>query len=70
MAAADVLYLTPVEKVDSISAPIDSSHEVFKNLMANLVSIQKNCPEFQLLNPKFVQGNRLSLPLEVYKQIV
>ena len=70
MAAADVLYLTPVEKVDTISAPIDSSHEVFKNLMANLVSIQKNCPEFQLLNPKFVQGNRLSLPLEVYKQIV
>jgi len=70
MAPADVLSLTPEHKVDSISAPIDSGHEVFQKLMANLVTIQQNCPEFQLLNPKFVKGGRLSLPLNVYKQIV
>ena len=70
MAPADVLSLTPEYKVDSISAPIDSGHEVFQKLMANLVTIQQTCPEFQLLNPKFVKGGRLSLPLDVYKQIV
>ena len=70
MAPADVLSLTPEHTVDSISAPIDSGHEVFQKLMANLVSIQQTCPEFQLLNPKFVKGGRLSLPLDVYKQIV
>jgi len=70
MAPADVLSLTPEHNVDSISAPIDSGHEVFQKLMANLVSIQQTCPEFQLLNPKFVKGGRLSLPLNVYKQIV
>ena len=70
MAPADVLSLTPEHKVDSISAPIDSGHEVFQKLMANLVTIQQTCPEFQLLNPKFVKGGRLSLPLNVYKQIV
>jgi len=70
MAPADVLSLTPEDNVDSISAPIDSGHEVFQKLMANLVSIQQSCPEFQLLNPKFVKGGRLSLPLDVYKQIV
>ena len=70
MAPADVLLLTPEHNVESISAPIDSGHEVFQKLMANLVSIQKICPEFKLLNPKFVKGGRLSLPLNVYKQIV
>ena len=70
MAPADVLSLTPEHNVESISAPIDSGHEVFQKLMANLVSIQQTCPEFQLLNPKFVKGGRLSLPLDVYKQIV
>ena len=38
--------------------------------MANLVSIQESCPGFELLNPKFVKGGRLSLPLNVYQQLV
>jgi hypothetical protein len=70
MTPANILRLTPTNSVDTISAPIDSDHEVFQKLMANLVSIQQKCPEFQLLNPKFVRGGRLSLPLNVYKQIV
>jgi hypothetical protein len=70
MAPADVFSLTPEQSVESISAPIDSGHEVFQKLMANIVSIQQTCPDFQLLNPKFVKGGRLSLPLNVYKQIV
>ena len=70
MSPADILNLTPSQNVEFISAPIDSNHQVFQKLMANLVSIQESCPGFELLNPKFVKGGRLSLPLNVYQQLV
>lgn len=70
MEPADILMLTPPSTVDSISAPIDSDHQVFQKLMANMEAIEQKCPGFQLLNPKFISGGRLSLPLNVYKQIV
>jgi hypothetical protein len=70
MSPADILNLTPSQNVEFISAPIDSNHQVFQRLMANLVSIQDSCPGFELLNPKFVKGGRLLLPLNVYQQLV
>lgn len=69
MDPTDVFQLTP--SMDShISAPIDANHPVFAHLIEKLVSIQEKFPSFQLINPKYVSGNRLQLPREVYHQIV
>lgn len=66
----DVLQLTPSTDSTFISAPIDPAHPVFAHLVNNLVSVQEQFPSFQLLNPKYVSGNRLQLPREVYQIIV
>lgn len=69
MNPTDVFQLTP--SMDSrISAPIDANHPVFAQLVENLVSIQEKFPSFQLINPKYVSGNRLQLPRDIYQQIV
>lgn len=68
MMPKDVFQLSSI--AESITAPIDPNHPVFAQLLSNIVSIQKDFPTFQLLNPKYVTGNRLNLPTEIYKQVV
>lgn len=70
MNPVDVLQLTPSTVSEYITAPIDPSHPVFAHLVANIVDIQAANPTFQLINPKYLRGNRLKLPRDVYKQIV
>jgi hypothetical protein len=70
MTPADVFQLTPATDSQFISTPIDPSHPVFAHLVGNLDSIQQQFPSFQLINPKYMRGNRLKLPREVYQQIV
>lgn len=70
MKPADVFQLTPSTDSQFISTPIDPQHPVFAHLVGNLDSIQQQFPSFQLINPKYMRGNRLKLPREVYQQIV
>jgi hypothetical protein len=70
MSPDHVYQLTPESSSEFITAPIDPSHPVFEKVVHNIVRLQQQFPEFQLLNPAFVRGNRLKLPREVYKQVV
>jgi hypothetical protein len=70
MSPNHIFQLSPESSSKYITAPIDPSHPVFGNVVRNIVKLQAQFPQFQLLNPKFVLGNRLKLPREVYKQVV
>tara|TARA_B110000091_G_scaffold130897_1_gene140352 strand:- start:21407 stop:22606 length:1200 start_codon:yes stop_codon:yes gene_type:complete len=70
MSPNHVFQLSPESNSDYITAPIDPTHPVFSKVVRNIVRIQQQFPNFQLLNPKFVRGDRLKLPREVYKQVV
>lgn len=70
MSPGHIFQLSPQSNSKYITAPIDPSHPVFEKVVRNIVSLQQQFPKFQLLNPKFVRGNRLKLPREVYKQVV
>jgi len=70
MSPTHIFQLSPESDSKYITAPIDPSHPVFEKVVRNIISLQAQFPKFQLLNPKFVRGNRLKLPREVYKQVV
>ena len=72
---ADVLRITPTsaqdhEASDSMSAPFNMEHPVTQNLMKNIQDIQAKFPNFKLFNPNVVSGGRITLPREVYKNVI
>lgn len=52
-----------------ISAPVAMEHPVLNKLMNNIQAVQKAFPEFHLFNAKYMDGNRLKLPREIYKHL-
>ena len=73
MPPSDMVSLHPGPEHSSssqsfISAPVSVEHPVLKNLLNNLHSIGQQFPNFQLLNPAIIQGGRLHIPQEIYKQ--
>lgn len=74
MDPKDVFKLHPSpEKVshatDFISAPATMSHPVMNKMMAEMAVIQSKFPDFQIFNPKFMDGNRFKIPRSVYQYI-
>ena len=72
---ADILRITPTsaqnrKASDSINAPCDMEHPVLQKLMKNIQEIQDKFPDFQLFNPKVVSGGRITLPREIYKNVL
>jgi len=72
---ADVLRITPTSAQnrtasDSMSAPFNMEHPVLHKLMNNIQDIQAKFPNFKLFNPKVVSGGRITLPREVYKNVI
>tara|TARA_B110001452_G_C15238933_1_gene428980 strand:+ start:1903 stop:3120 length:1218 start_codon:yes stop_codon:yes gene_type:complete len=72
---ADVLRITPTSAQncrasDSMSAPFSMEHPVLQKLMDNIENIQVLFPKFKLFNPKVVSGGRITLPREVYKNVI
>ena len=73
MSPLDIVSLHPDSEQSSsaqafISAPASMEHPILKNLMNNLQALSVQFPDFQLLNPAIVQGGRLHIPREIYKQ--
>lgn len=52
-----------------ITAPVSMDHPVMHKLMNNIKEVQKQYPDFQLFNPKFMNGDRFKIPRKVYKLI-
>jgi len=74
MSPLDMVSLHPDSEQSSsaqafISAPASMEHPILKHLMNNLQALSVQFPDFQLLNPAIVQGGRLHIPREIYKQI-
>ena len=72
---SDVLRITPTSAQnrtasDSMSAPFNMEHPVLHKLMNNIQDIQAKFPNFKLFNPKVVSGGRITLPREVYKNVI
>ena len=72
---ADLLRITPTsaqdhKASDSMSAPFNMEHPVLHKLMNNIHDIQAKFPNFKLFNPKVVSGGRITLPREVYKNVI
>lgn len=72
---SDVLRITPTSAQnrtasDSMSAPFNMGHPVLHKLMNNIQDIQAKFPNFKLFNPKVVSGGRITLPREVYKNVI
>jgi hypothetical protein len=72
---SDVLRITPTsaqnrKASDSMSAPFNMEHPVLHKLMNNIQDIQAKFPNFKLFNPKVVSGGRITLPREVYKNVI
>jgi len=72
---SDVLRITPTSAQnrtasDSMSAPFNMEHPVLHKLMNNIQDIQAKFPNFMLFNPKVVSGGRITLPREVYKNVI
>jgi len=72
---ADVLRITPTsaqnrKASDLMSAPFNMEHPVLQKLMNNIQNIQAKFPNFKLFNPKVVSGGRITLPREVYKNVI
>jgi hypothetical protein len=72
---SDVLRITPTTAQnrtasDSMSAPFNMEHPVLHKLMNNIQDIQARFPNFKLFNPKVVSGGRITLPREVYKNVI
>jgi len=72
---SDVLRITPTsaqnrKATDSINAPCDMEHPVLQKLMKNIQEIQDKFPDFKLFNPKVVSGGRITLPREIYKNVI
>jgi len=71
----DLLRITPTsaqdhKASDSMSAPFTMEHPVLHKLMNNIQDIQAKFPNFKLFNPKVVSGGRITLPREVYKNVL
>ena len=74
IAPAELYKLEPSpEHIQSannfITAPISMNHPVMHKLMNNIKQVQKQYPDFQLFNPKFMNGDRFKIPRKVYKLI-
>jgi len=72
---ADILRITPTsaqnrKASDLMSAPFNMEHPVLQKLMNNIQDIQAKFPNFKLFNPKVVSGGRITLPREVYKNVI
>jgi len=74
MDPKDVYRLHPSSQqasaaTDFISTPATMSHPVMQKMMADMAVIQSKFPDFQIFNPKFMDGNRFKIPRNVYKHI-
>lgn len=72
LSPEDLIKLHP-EHPDSksyITTPIDMNHPVLQHIMQHLQEINSAHPEFQLFNPDLVEGQRLKIPKELYKEFV
>jgi len=54
---------------DYITAPMTMSHPVMHNLMHKIQEVRQKYPDFQIFNPKYMNGDRFKIPREVYKLI-
>lgn len=72
-APIDLHNLHPDEGVQNakayITAPVDMNHPVLKHIMANINQIDRQFPNFQLFNPRIMEGGRIKVPKKLFKQI-
>ena len=73
MSPSDMVSLHPGPEHSSvaqtfISTPASMTHPVLNSLANNLQALSVQFPNFQLLNPALIQGGRLNIPVDIYKQ--
>lgn len=69
MSPSQIVDLTPTEN-ENVSCPMNTAHPMLRLVLDNYSTLQKNFDNLDIINPKYIQGDKIHLPKNVVSSLL
>lgn len=69
LTPSQIVELTPTEN-KNVSCPMNTSHPLLRLVLDNYSTLQQNFQELDIINPKYIQGNKIHLPKNIVTSLL